>query len=228
MKNLLIFVTIIFCLIVSNTFAQDSTYYYFNGNRETLYTINSYIVIEGSEQNIDSLENSVEYKDILSIDSYRVLINNNNRIYRTKLFFNQDLSTNDYSAIIDTLKIRYNIKTRKCYRTKSYTEATASDYFYVKLRESSDSNQLISFANTNNCSIVDNDPFMPLWYTLLVNNSSTQTSIDLADIFYESNFFDRSEPDLLSEGYLSSESYYGDQWGFADSTNGINVEKHGE
>ncbi|MCQ2326831.1 MAG: S8 family serine peptidase [Bacteroidales bacterium] len=224
MKKLLVFVTIIFCLIASNAFSQDSTYYYFNGSRETLYTINSCIVIEGSEQNIDSLENSVEYKNIISIDSYRMLINNN-RIYRTKLFFNQDFSTNDYSAIIDTLKIRYNIKTRKCYRTKSYTEATVSDYFYVKLREASDSSQLIFFADTHNCTIVDNDPFMPLWYTLQINDSSTQTSIDLAKIFYESNFFDRSEPDLLSEGYLSSESYYGDQWGFADSTNGINVEK---
>lgn len=224
MKKILI--SLVFCIIWNSVFSQDSTYYYFNGIRETLYKITNYLIIDGLEQNINHLDACIEFKDILSVDSNRVLINHNDEIYSTKLFFNQPLSINEYQDVLDTIRIRYNIKTRECYCTKSYTESTASNYFYVKLRDSSDANLLQSYAGYYSCNIVDNDPFMSLWYTL-ENNNDTLNSIELANIFFESNFFDKSEPDLLSANYLSSynhllDSCNSDQWGLFGANN-INV-----
>ena len=79
-----------------------------------------------------------------------------------------------------------------------------SDLFYVRLNNENDIAVLDSMANANNVTILGNDFYMPLFYTLRCSNQSAGNSLEMANLFYESNLFDVAQPSFLDvfEYYL--------------------------
>ena len=55
---------------------------------------------------------------------------------------------------------------------------------------------------------------MPLWYTLSSTKESSYNTLELANIFYESKFFETAEPDLMIDNLILDGNNFTDkQWG---------------
>ena len=57
----------------------------------------------------------------------------------------------------------------------------------------------MELASINKVDIIGNNEYMPLWYTLSCSKESTGNALELANKFYETNLFEASEPDLMSD-----------------------------
>lgn len=76
-----------------------------------------------------------------------------------------------------------------------------SSILFVKLKESSDYALLEEFAKQRNAVIVEQDKYMPLWYSLQCTREADDNTLSVANIFYESGLFASAEPSLLSFKY---------------------------
>lgn len=83
------------------------------------------------------------------------------------------------------------------------TELGLSHLFYVKLFKEKDVDVLTNLALDNNVSLIGNNEYMPLWYTLSCSNNSTGNALELANKFYETGRFDAAQPDLMSNDLIS-------------------------
>ena len=93
-------------------------------------------------------------------------------------------------------------------------EVGLSHLFYVKLHEEDDVDLLETMASEHGVKIVNQNRFMPLWYTLAADRHSAGNALEMANLFYESGFFSAAEPDLM-EGVLTqsvNDPFFGDQW----------------
>ncbi len=90
-----------------------------------------------------------------------------------------------------------------------------SNYFYVKLKQLSDSVLLRQKAIEMNVDIVSQNQYMPLWFVLKNNEQSVLDRLTVMNAFYECGMFDVSEPDLIpSKMDLScaNDPLFGEQW----------------
>ncbi|MCF8380862.1 MAG: S8 family serine peptidase [Bacteroidales bacterium] len=109
-------------------------------------------------------------------------------------------------------------------------EVGVSHLFYVKLLNSKDFDVLKSYAEYYNVTIIGNNKYMPLWYTLACKDNSFGDAIDLANIFYETEKFQIAVPNLMVSNLLGcvNDTYFGDQWGLNNTgqyggTTGIDI-----
>src|SRR5574344_634280 len=68
--------------------------------------------------------------------------------------------------------------------TQDSTVIGLSHLFYVKLKNSDDVILLESIAKENNVSILGNNQYMPLWFTLSCSKESTGNALQMANLFY--------------------------------------------
>jgi len=85
--------------------------------------------------------------------------------------------------------------------SETQVEIGLTHLFYVKLQKEEDLRILEKLASDNSISILGNNEFMPLWHTLSCDRNSKGNALEMANLFYESNFFEASEPDFM-EGML--------------------------
>lgn len=71
-----------------------------------------------------------------------------------------------------------------------------SDLLYVKLYDLADTLTLKNQADLLDVNIVENDPYMPLWYTLSCSNQSIGNAVEISRMMYETGFFEATEPDI--------------------------------
>nr|MDA3820736.1 T9SS type A sorting domain-containing protein [Candidatus Delongbacteria bacterium] len=69
-----------------------------------------------------------------------------------------------------------------------------SRLFYVKILHENDVALLDSMANAHNVTILGNNIYMPLVYTLECTNQSTGNALEMANFFYESNLYSFAQP----------------------------------
>ena len=79
-----------------------------------------------------------------------------------------------------------------------------SPYLYVKLKKEEDIDLLSSYAEKYRLEIVEQNSFMPLWYTLKVTSESEISPLDCANELYESGNFAASAPDLVSAPFINT------------------------
>lgn len=105
------------------------------------------------------------------------------------------------------------------YKTEQEVEAGLSHLFYVKLKNPTDANILEQLASENNVEIIGNNKFMPLWYTLSCTKYSKGNALEMANVFYESNLFAGSEPDLMTDDtpFCTNDPHFNEQWGLNNS-----------
>ncbi|MDD3267672.1 MAG: S8 family serine peptidase, partial [Burkholderiales bacterium] len=99
--------------------------------------------------------------------------------------------------------------------TQDSTVIGLSHLFYVKLKNSDDVILLESIAKENNVSILGNNQYMPLWFTLSCSKESTGNALQMANLFYESKLFSASEPDILVDNISMcvNDTCFSNQWG---------------
>jgi len=113
-------------------------------------------------------------------------------------------------------QIRY---TAPFFTTKSGEEVGLSHLFYVKLKAESDKNKLQMLCKEHKATIIGNNKFMPLWYTIACSKNSSGNSLDLANKFFETKEFALSQPDFMANYELQSadDEHFDEQWGFENT-----------
>lgn len=105
-----------------------------------------------------------------------------------------------------------------CYKDMSGNEIVPTGYIYVKLRRSIDFDLLYNAAQTYKCRIIEQNEFMPLWYTLLVYETSGLNPVDVANDIYESGNFEASTPGFWYDPLMISyDPKVLEQWGLYNS-----------
>ena len=105
-----------------------------------------------------------------------------------------------------------------CYKTADGTEIVPNGYINVKLKNASDYSLLESTAIQNQCEIVGQNEFMPLWYTLRILEHGCCNPVDVANRIYETGSFSASFPSFSMDAMEISydpEVYL--QWGLYNS-----------
>jgi len=123
---------------------------------------------------------------------------------------------------------------------RSHNPIGTSDTFYVRLKgdgqdelpieaRSYDTENLVNLAAKHGLGIIGNVPYVPGWYALSIKGSSINSTIDAANLFYESSLFRDTDPAFCFEFAFSNipnDPLYSQQWSLNDSEYGydINVE----
>jgi hypothetical protein len=95
-----------------------------------------------------------------------------------------------------------------------------SNYFYVKLKNASDYQLLVSKVLERNVIIVEQNQFMPLWYTLKITKNTIGNTLEVANQFFETGLFASSQPDFLSDDrFCSNDPMFGSLWGLNNTSN---------
>ncbi len=106
------------------------------------------------------------------------------------------------------------------YKNQSNIEAGLSHVFYVKLKKEQDENVLDNYAKENKVKIIERDKYMPLWFTLSCSKESSGNALEMANLFYESNLFEASEPEFMIQNMTScaNDTYFNYQWNLAQTS----------
>ena len=193
-------------LFLNSIFLFSNHYYYRDNNRIDLRTVpNKHYIHFNKASDVQSvLRNSVQIRaGINENPSWKQQLPNFNITEWAVIKTSEDISNNEnilYSSSV--------------YVFPDGSEVPVSHYFYVKLRNQSDTNILKNIANENNVEILGRNEFMLLWYTLSCSKNSCGNALEMANKFYESNLFEYSYPDFMFEYSLncSNDEYFYLQW----------------
>jgi subtilisin family serine protease len=232
MKKISLLIGFLFVSILVE--AQDSHYYYYENEKQYLTLNTEYAFLSLEEVGISDNINQF----VLSIDSLRSDGSANkqfrskagkNRFY-TELKFQEQLTTEQYFAKITSIKQLYPKAIVSPYFKMSSDEKIGlSNFFYVKLKAESDTTLLLQMSEQENCIIIEQDQFMPLWFVLSTTELSELNAMETANIFYESGHFAAAEPNLMPDKIrMTNDTYYSQQWGLSNTgqyggTNGIDI-----
>ena len=181
-------------------------FYYYKGKKIALELNKDYLLISSREMNVSKLPNavSVQGRPALSEGTY---------LGEVKIGENVTMQT--YQDRVNILKANPDIlSVFPVFKTKGNDKIGLSNYFYVKLKRASHISILYDYARKYNCKVVTQDKYMPLWYTLSSTKESSYNTLELANIFYESKFFETAEPDLMIDNLILDGNNFTDkQWG---------------
>ena len=112
-----------------------------------------------------------------------------------------------------------------CYITTDETEVYATPYLNIRLQKEQDIDLLTLYAKQYGIKIVKQDPLMPLWYILAVNQDCDMNTVECANRIWESGKFAASVPDLsFDDMTCSNDPMFNQQWGLQNSINtGIDI-----
>ena len=140
------------------------------------------------------------------------------------------LALHPYSAEMDSLEVVYEavidnnasksllntglqeIYSMPCYKNSKGEDVAISNMFYVFLKNSSDEAYLRELAESNGVLFTGEDPFVPLFYTLVCDSSTRGNSVEMANLFHETGVFAAVAPDFMGRKVASPDPLYPTQW----------------
>lgn len=194
----------VLCLSVS-TSAQDS-YYYCHGSKVTLNEDTTKIVSIAPKTENVFLSQSNGFTLVNTIPDTHSLI----RVYElsSSITIKHAIAANSSaSAYI-----------QPCYKSESGNELIPNGYINVKLKSVTDYPTLQTVAQQNGCEIIEENPFMPLWYSLRVKETPGRNSVDIANAIYETGNFASAFPSFTFDALeISYDPDVYEQWGLYNS-----------
>lgn len=186
---------------VSTRSLSFTDYYWYNGQKIGINKLNNkkYILFDENNENTLKSYSATTLKFVKEPQ----LLQLSNKIMKKKLQSspkNLKWATIETTASSPTLtKLNGIIYEAPYFQTENGTEVGLSHLYYVKLKSDKDVSKLMELASINKVDIIGNNEYMPLWYTLSCSKESTGNALELANKFYETNLFEASEPDLMSD-----------------------------
>ncbi|MDR2928688.1 MAG: S8 family serine peptidase [Cytophagaceae bacterium] len=161
-------------------------------------------------------EQNVEY-EILNLD--KDLTNSDLMFGNIKLYSKP--KEGEYKAVINTLKNNKDVvAVHPNFITSKNIEIGMSSYFYVRLRKASDYDLLSKIAEQMSVVIVEQNAFLPLWYTLRCTKTTSDNTLNIANYFYETGLFASAVPDFLSDDlFCSNDPDFSQLWGLNNTSN---------
>ncbi len=208
-----IFTTIFLFFTILNIFSQSNFYYYYKGGKVPLVLDKRYVNVF-TEKTI-----SLDSTSQLNFKDYKLNSgtgDKSNDLNWGKLEFETEPTDIEYIQKVNTLKSNKTIYGIGAYFKKSDAQSIGlSNIFYVKLKDLSDTTSLNSVSKYKNVTILEQNKFMPLWYTLKRNKNTIENSLELSNYFYETGLFDDVDPAFMFDFKIdcSTDPLYTEQWG---------------
>ncbi len=229
--SLLISGLLSFCFLAQ---AQNDAFYYYQGEKVYLeYNKQSiYLSFEGEIPTTELLEqalgNNLTVTSIQEDNSYKTINASDERARQlphsnTQVILHQSLTNEEYLTYIQELEsFSFVNAAAPSFQNGNGKKIGMSNYFLVKLKQAEDIDILQELATEHNISIVGNNQFMPLWYTLACNKTTNKNALEAANLFYETDLFAYAEPDLISDFAANcvEEPLYSSQWGLENTSQG--------
>lgn len=201
-KLLLLICILLQCMNLCSQVLEKPYYYYYKGEKQFLDLNSRYVLISSTnDTNADFFSYATKHLNKvgdISFDEIKLEL----------------IPGFDYNEKLKKLKGISGVKVSPYFKNDGCDKIGLSDYFYVKLKEESDSTMLKQYSESRGIEIVSRNMFMPKWYTLSTRPLSNSNAMECANIFYESRLFEYATPDFVTEDVLSlSDPFYKDQWG---------------
>lgn len=209
MKNIL-YVIIVFFAFFAETISQNQNYfYYYKGKKINIVLDKTRSTVISEKENASStIRKSNDYTFEDEIKNCLTIV------------FPKELSSEQYSEKLKYLnKEKDVVKANPNFLTITGKRIGLSDYFYVKLHRNEDYNLLVEEAKKKNTIVVEQNKFMPLWYTLKITKKSEGNTLEIANQFYETKLFASSQPDFLSDDrFCSTDPMFNNLWGLKNTS----------
>lgn len=199
---------------------NNEYYFYYRGEKQYLELNTDYIFLSSEEPRVPlsfvdlfDTQNSVFHK----LEKGR---SNAEKCFWSELKIKNGLSEKEYFELIQELKCDDGVQTVSSYfKMGGNIKIGLSNFFYVKLLSISDTVLLRELALKYKCLIVEQDTFMPLWFTLSVTKESNYDAMELANMFFENKAVQLAEPDFIVDNlaHCASDTYFSNQWGLKNT-----------
>ena len=196
-------------------------FYYYGGNKIPLKLNTDYIYVSAEiNKRLPSVGNT-KHINVDTIDeSYlnRIKGVSNTQVrHNASINLGSNLSEKEYFEIISNLTKNEDVIVAPSFDLDG-DRLELSEYFYVCLKQLSDTILLFNKSMETNVRIVAQDQFMENWFTLAVTEDSHLNSLEAANVFYESGLFKYAEPDFRMENpLLSNDPEFSQQWGLKNT-----------
>ena len=201
--------------------ADNSKYFYYYKNKKRDLVLNTGYVHIVSKKTL-----TATYKDLGVVTSdtksetVKKGLNQRNapqikEHYYGKLKLSKKVLQEEYLKTLDLIQGDPNIEfVSPFFDDPQGALMTVSQFFYVKLQTENDLQTLYNVADAYGASVVRRHESMPLWY-MLSCTSASQSSLSLANAFYQTGLFTCAEPDFMFENILTcpADPRFPTQWG---------------
>ena len=180
-------------LLLTNTLFAQSDYYYYND--EKIFLTKAYQQVNIVTVNAFD-ENSLNESEVqeFSMNTEKEIRNGEYKKIANIEFTTTPNSQSEYNQKINELKSINNIEGVYPYYLYNGNIIGTNNFFVVKLKQASDISLLQNVASQKNVDIIRQRTYLPLWYILSTNTSTTENSVELSAFFYETGYFDAVEP----------------------------------
>lgn len=210
-----IFLLVLCSLFCSISVCAQNDFYYYRGQKINIQRDETKICVitPKTETAVFTTAKGIEQKNIFD-NQYNIVVYSTNDV-TTARSLNQALTTSINKATSFTLP---------CYKTMSGEGLNMTPYLYVKLKKEEDYATLKEQAEQNSLTIVSQNEFMPLWYTLLLTPQSAGNTLEIANGLYETGLFAAAAPDFSCVQLDSFDEHFSLQWGlFNNDYPGIDI-----
>ena len=187
--------------------SSGTHYYWYKGNKIpiTINTTKSYILFESSDEaNLQlPLLNSKSGLSAAKVTlSSRLQLQDATRSAANDNLYWAEVATADVNAQDKAL-----VYSAPYFKTSDGADLGLSHLFYVKVKSIRDVRILTTLATENKVTLLGNNEYLPLWYTLSCTNESLGNALEMANKFYEDGPFAACQPCFISEDEMGVEEY---------------------
>ena len=180
----------IFCLSgVCQNRVDSSYYYYYKGEKQyiALNTKQAMVILPAAELSKRTKSGGIDrVKELNHKDC-------------SEIAFSDSLSPKDYLEQLAELENNLNVRIRGYFISRNDDKLCISDFFYVCLKDLSDSTLLYSMAAELSVEVVSQDRFLPHWFTLKAQSLQMDSQLRTVNRFYESGLFQAAEPEFFTD-----------------------------
>lgn len=214
--------TILGFILLSIVVIGQTPYYFYNYQGEKVYlslnTKYAFLSTQKSQliKNIDLQNFTISELRSDGTDRKQFQSQKGIRRYHTAITFNEKMSDEQYLNLLSDIKYQNpEVIVSPFFKVDDDDIVGLSHFFYVKLKNEEDTILLREMSEKTNCIIIEQDPFMPLWYVLSITEESKNNAMENANVFYETGLFHTAEPDLMINNLIncSNDQYFNHQWG---------------
>lgn len=195
-------ITAIAALITVFSMAAQSSFYYFQGGKVTLSQDNSKMVTLSPKGTSPRFPSGITVSRNVQDNALNILVLDKSTSTPLSTIKRQLSMTNPSLVVLP------------CYKDANGMELAPTGYVYVELKAAADYSLLKETASEFGCTVVRQNKFMPLWYTLRITPSSGANPVDVANGIYETGNFSASSPDFSFDALeISYDPDVTEQWG---------------
>lgn len=218
MNNKIYTLLLVFFMSFIGMNAQNSYFYYYKDQKIALNLDRKFLNINTSADFQKSALEGLKFKDVTLQDDNST---GENQKFG-KLEFQSELSAADFEKAISDLRKVKGIKSVSLFfKRPNAPSIGTSSLFYVKLKDERGFELLKKTASENKVKIVEQIYGMPLWYVMAVEPENPSSSLQMANLFYETGHFEGIDPAFMFNfrSVCTNDTNFGSLWGLNNSAN---------